>query len=96
MAFLDSVDGKLARVTITYTKFGDLFDHLIDLIHPPFWWWAWIVGLSVVGLPFSWSGLALGIILVGYVLQRVEEGSSSSCSGWTCTCGSASTAASAW
>ncbi|MEJ0100907.1 MAG: CDP-alcohol phosphatidyltransferase family protein [Pseudomonadota bacterium] len=74
MAFLDSVDGKLARVTITYTKFGDLFDHLIDLIHPPFWWWAWIVGLSVVNLTFSWSGLALGIILVGYVLQRVEEG----------------------
>jgi phosphatidylglycerophosphate synthase len=74
MAFLDSVDGKLARVTLTYTKFGDLFDHLIDLIHPPFWWWAWIVGLNAVGLPLSWSGIALTIIVVGYVLQRVEEG----------------------
>ncbi len=74
MAFLDSVDGKLARVTLTYTKFGDLFDHLIDLIHPPFWWWAWIVGLTAVGLPLTWSGLALTIIVVGYVLQRVEEG----------------------
>jgi phosphatidylglycerophosphate synthase len=74
MAFLDSVDGKLARVTITYTKFGDLFDHLIDLIHPPFWWWAWIAGLTAAGLPLPWSGLALSIILAGYVLQRLEEG----------------------
>jgi phosphatidylglycerophosphate synthase len=74
MAFLDSVDGKLARVTLTYTKFGDLFDHLIDLIHPPFWWWAWIVGLTAVGLPLSWSGIALTIIVAGYLLQRVEEG----------------------
>jgi phosphatidylglycerophosphate synthase len=74
MAFLDSVDGKLARVTLTYTKFGDLFDHLIDLIHPPFWWWAWIAGLAAVQLPLSWGTLALIIIVAGYVLQRVEEG----------------------
>jgi phosphatidylglycerophosphate synthase len=74
MAFLDSVDGKLARVTLTYTKFGDLFDHLIDLIHPPFWWWAWIVGLAAVQMPLSWGTLALTIIVAGYVLQRVEEG----------------------
>ena len=45
MTFLDTVDGKLARVTLTFTKFGNLFDHLIDLIHPPFWWLAWIVGM---------------------------------------------------
>ena len=74
MAFLDSVDGKLARVTLTYTRFGDLFDHSIDLVHPPFWWWAWIVGLSAVGMEFAHSSLALTVIVVGYVLQRVEEG----------------------
>lgn len=74
MAFLDSVDGKLARVTLTYTKFGDVFDHSIDLIHPPFWWWAWIVGLPAAGLALSWSSLALTIIVAGYILQRVEEG----------------------
>lgn len=74
MAFLDSVDGKLARVTLTYSKAGDLFDHLIDLIHPPFWWWAWIAGLSAVNLPLSWSTLTLTIIVAGYVLQRLEEG----------------------
>src|SRR5690606_25768156 len=74
MAFLDSVDGKLARVTLTYTKFGDLFDHSIDLVHPPFWWWAWIVGLPAAGWPVPWGALALTVIVVGYVLQRVEEG----------------------
>src|SRR5690606_37377537 len=40
MTFLDTVDGKLARVTVTHTKFGNVFDHGIDLVHPPFWYWA--------------------------------------------------------
>ena len=38
MTFLDTVDGKLARVTLTSSKIGNVFDHGIDLIHPPFWW----------------------------------------------------------
>lgn len=74
MAFLDSVDGKLARVTLTYTKFGDVFDHGIDLIHPPFWWWAWIVGLPAAGFMLEHASLALWTIVIGYVLQRLEEG----------------------
>jgi hypothetical protein len=45
MTFLDTVDGKLARVTLTSSKWGNVFDHGIDLVHPPFWWWAWFVGL---------------------------------------------------
>ncbi|MGH6782611.1 MAG: CDP-alcohol phosphatidyltransferase family protein, partial [Sphingomonadaceae bacterium] len=38
---LDTVDGKLARCTITSSWWGNVFDHGIDLVHPPFWWWAW-------------------------------------------------------
>ena len=38
---LDTVDGKLARCTITSSGWGNVFDHGVDLIHPPFWWWAW-------------------------------------------------------
>ena len=34
---LDTVDGKLARCTITSSRWGNLFDHGTDLIHPPFW-----------------------------------------------------------
>jgi len=71
MTFLDTVDGKLARVTLTSTKFGNVFDHGIDLIHPPFWWWAWIVGL---GAAYDPQNIALIVIVAGYILQRVEEG----------------------
>lgn len=74
MTFLDTVDGKLARVTLQSTKWGNAFDHGIDLIHPPFWWWAWIVGLPAAGLPLPLAGPALAAIIAGYVLQRVEEG----------------------
>ncbi len=74
MTFLDTVDGKLARVTMNSSKFGDIFDHGIDLIHPPFWWWAWIAGLGAVALPLPYSALVLAIVVGGYVAQRLEEG----------------------
>jgi phosphatidylglycerophosphate synthase len=74
MTFLDTVDGKLARVTLTSSAIGNVFDHGIDLIHPPFWWWAWWVGLFAVGQPSPWPEWTLGVIVAGYVLQRVEEG----------------------
>jgi phosphatidylglycerophosphate synthase len=74
MTFLDTVDGKLARVTLQSSRFGDIFDHGIDLIHPPFWWWAWIVGLPAAGLPLDNASLVLTVIIVGYVVQRLEEG----------------------
>jgi phosphatidylglycerophosphate synthase len=76
MTFLDTVDGKLARTTLTSSKWGDVFDHGLDLVHPPFWYVAWALGLSAVGLGLRdglfW--LVVGTILVGYVLQRAVEG----------------------
>jgi phosphatidylglycerophosphate synthase len=73
---LDTVDGKLARCTITSSKWGEAFDHGIDLVHPPFWWWAWGVGLHPYGRPLSnelfWWTLAA--IVGGYVVQRLIEG----------------------
>ena len=78
MTFLDTVDGKLARVTLTSSKWGNVFDHGIDLVHPPFWWWAWYVGVGAAlangGLTMLYGGLALAVIVGGYVFQRVEEG----------------------
>jgi phosphatidylglycerophosphate synthase len=74
MTFLDTVDGKLARVTLTSSKIGNVFDHGIDLIHPPFWWWAWFVGLAAAGFDTPFGEAALIVIVAGYVLQRVEEG----------------------
>jgi phosphatidylglycerophosphate synthase len=76
MTFLDTVDGKLARTTLTSSKWGDVFDHGLDLVHPPFWYVAWALGLSAVGLglPDGLFWLVVGTILVGYVLQRAVEG----------------------
>jgi phosphatidylglycerophosphate synthase len=74
MTFLDTVDGKLARVTLNSSPLGNVFDHGIDLIHPPFWWWAWWVGVQAGPDPLSHADLILGVILGGYVLQRVLEG----------------------
>jgi len=75
MTFLDTVDGKLARVTIQSSKFGDLFDHGIDLFHPPFWYVYW--GLSLTGMPavlgFDVTQLCW-IVVIAYVAGRAIEG----------------------
>ena len=76
MTFLDTVDGKLARVTVTYTKFGDLFDHILDLVHPPLWYLAWGMGLAAFSpvIPGLTVDLAVWLIFIGYVLGRLVEG----------------------
>ena len=77
MTFLDTVDGKLARVTLTSSPWGNVFDHGIDLVHPPFWYWAWWYGLhqtvpEAASLPYL--DAALMVVLIGYVVGRLEEG----------------------
>jgi len=73
---LDTVDGKLARCTITSSKWGNVFDHGIDLVHPPFWWWFWATGLASWGLALDsltfWSVQIA--IQGGYIAQRLIEG----------------------
>ena len=80
---LDTVDGKLARCTGQSSKWGNIFDHGIDLVHPPFWYWAWAEGLGLhgpllaqryEGLEPVYQALVLAAIVVGYIAQRVIEG----------------------
>ena len=73
---LDTVDGKLARCTGASSKWGNVFDHGIDLVHPPFWWWAWLHGLAAYGRPLSpvYATMVLWAIIGGYILQRLIEG----------------------
>lgn len=73
---LDTVDGKLARCTGSSSKWGNVFDHGIDLVHPPFWWWAWIHGLSAYGTPIEpvYAVMLLWAIVGGYIAQRIIEG----------------------
>jgi len=72
----DTVDGKLARCTITSSALGNAWDHGIDLVHPPIWWWAWATGCAAYGRPLSdamfW--IVIGTMLFGYVAQRLIEG----------------------
>jgi hypothetical protein len=72
MTFLDTVDGKLARVTINYSPFGHIFDHAIDLVFPPIWYFAWWMSLqSLPGLSMS---AALWLVMGGYIAGRAVEG----------------------
>ena len=73
---LDTVDGKLARVTGASSKWGEVFDHGIDLVHPPFWYWAWLHGLAAYGRPIEpvFATMVLWTIVGGYVAQRIIEG----------------------
>ena len=73
---LDTVDGKLARCTITSSWWGNIFDHGLDLVHPPFWWWFWGTGLASWGLALSEMEFVLVMVAIlgGYLVQRLIEG----------------------
>jgi phosphatidylglycerophosphate synthase len=73
---LDTVDGKLARCTITSSAWGNVFDHGMDLVHPPFWWWFWATGLAFWGLSYNTTTFwwVQAAIQGGYWVQRAIEG----------------------
>jgi len=74
MTFLDTVDGKLARVTVMSSKFGHYLDHVTDIVHPPFWYVFW--GMSLTGFTpvagFDQAGM-YWLIAIGYVGGRLIE-----------------------
>lgn len=78
MSVLDSVDGKLARLTYSDSALGNVLDHGLDIVHPPLWYLGWALGLAGLGL---WPPLdqalaepvvqaALALVLF-YVLDRL-------------------------
>jgi phosphatidylglycerophosphate synthase len=74
MTYLDTVDGKLARVTAQSSRFGHFLDHGMDILHPPFWYWLW--GLSLADFqPIAGIDQAAlyAAIFVGYAGGRVIE-----------------------
>ncbi len=75
MTYLDTVDGKLARVTVQSSQFGHWLDHGMDILHPPFWYWLW--GLSLTGFePHLGLGFEtlMAFVVAGYVGGRLIEG----------------------
>ena len=74
MTFLDTVDGKLARVTVTSSRLGDVLDHGLDIIHPPLWYMAWGIGLSAVSLSVPGLEVLIWLMFIGYIGGRICEG----------------------
>jgi phosphatidylglycerophosphate synthase len=73
MSVLDSVDGKLARLTFRSSRFGDLLDHGLDIVHPPIWYLAWAWALSGGNLDSSVFQAAVWITAF-YFLDRIVAG----------------------
>lgn len=77
MSVLDSVDGKLARLTYKSSKFGLVFDHALDIIHPPLWYMAWgyaLGGGSFTAAPFQWSVWMLGVYVADRAITGIFKG----------------------
>jgi len=73
MTFLDTVDGKLARVTIKSSRIGHVLDHGMDIVHPPFTYMLW--GMSLSGPIFGFLLEELyWWIFAGYIGGRFIEG----------------------
>ena len=79
MTLLDTVDGKLARVTEQSSKIGHVMDHGMDIIHPPIWYFFWGLGLSETMNLWGFnlellSGLMIGTYILGRVIEGAFEG----------------------
>lgn len=74
MTFLDTVDGKLARVTATSSRLGNKLDHVTDMVHPPIWWVCLAVGIAS-HQPGASAVLLIDctIILATYLVGRLVE-----------------------
>ena len=73
MSVLDSIDGKLARLTFTSSWFGNILDHGLDIVHPPLWYFGWAWGLSD-GNANSFVFQAAIWMAVIYALDRIVAG----------------------
>ena len=70
MTILDSVDGKLARLTLTDSPIGNVLDHGLDIVHPPFWYTAWAMGLVASGSDAPLYAATLWLIFF-YIADRL-------------------------
>jgi len=72
MSVLDSVDGKLARLTFTDSVLGNYLDHGLDMVHPPLWYISWAYGLGIAAEGWNSNlGYASIAIVACYALDRV-------------------------
>jgi phosphatidylglycerophosphate synthase len=70
---LDGVDGKLARLHIKYSTFGDLLDHVGDIIFDALWYLALGWHFSKGDLS-STAALFTSMLFTSYWVQRIVPG----------------------
>jgi phosphatidylglycerophosphate synthase len=70
MSVLDSVDGKLARLTFRASRLGHVLDHGLDTVHPPLWYgaWAWALAPAHPAAPLFQAWLWMTVC---YVADRL-------------------------
>lgn len=59
-----------------HSRWGKRFRQVVEMIPPPFWWWAWEHGLAAAGRPLApvYATMILWVIVGGYVSDQVIEG----------------------
>ena len=73
MTLLDTVDGKLARVTVASSRIGHVLDHGIDWVHPPLWYIAWGLGLGADDVLGQSVERLCWLVAGGYIGGRLIE-----------------------
>ncbi len=72
---LDGVDGKLARTTVRCTRFGDRYEHILDVVWELTWYWALGWMLSGAGGGDQAVPVVLGgVITLFYLLDKAATG----------------------
>ena len=76
MSLLDSIDGKLARLTIRISTSGDLMDHISDIVYLPIWYFGvgWYLSKGEI---FNFNlniVLAIWGVVVFYFIDRAVLG----------------------
>lgn len=82
MSVLDSVDGKVARLTLTDSEIGNKLDHGLDQVHPPFWYFAWAWGLGAREWPDPLYQVGVWLV-VFYIADRLVLGQAKRRLGYT-------------
>ena len=76
------VAGLFALAAMMLNRLGNAprsfryFAHAIELIAPPFWWWAWEHGLRSAGHPITpvYATMVLWVVVGGYVADQAIDG----------------------
>ncbi len=69
---LDGVDGKLARVTVRCTRFGDRYEHILDVVWELTWYWA--LGWMLSGGEAAGPYVLATVITLFYLLDKTATG----------------------